>query len=338
MQSVTQYRGRFAPSPTGPLHFGSLIAAVGGYLDAKHHQGQWLVRMEDLDTPRTVKGAADNILRTLEAFGLYWDEEVLYQSQRTDAYEEALRKLQQSGAVYPCACTRKEIADSVLHGIEGQIYPGTCRNGIPAGREGRAWRVRTDIPPSVRPDPSAKLRTKGLVEGYSGHIDRLRTGFDDLGPNGLKIEFTDALQGHITQYLESKIGDFVVKRADGLFAYQLAVVVDDAFQCITHVVRGSDLLSSTPRQIYLQRLLGLTIPAYMHLPVAVNTQGEKLSKQTLAAPVDAHNVSGTLWHALEFLHQEPPAELASCKQKEILEWAIARWNRDKLKGITTTTV
>ncbi|MEO8332956.1 MAG: glutamate--tRNA ligase family protein [Gallionella sp.] len=148
MLSSTQYRGRFAPSPTGPLHFGSLVAAIGSYLEAKKHKGIWLVRMEDLDTPRTMPGAADDILRTLEAFGLQWDEAVMYQSQRTAAYDKALHELQRSGMVYPCACTRKEIADSALHGIEGAIYPGTCRNGIPASKQARAWRVRTDIPPS----------------------------------------------------------------------------------------------------------------------------------------------------------------------------------------------
>jgi glutamyl-Q tRNA(Asp) synthetase len=313
----SEYRGRFAPSPTGPLHFGSLIAAVGSYLDSKCHQGKWLVRIEDLDMPRTVKGAADDILYTLEAFGLHWDEAVLYQSQRTTVYEEVLQKLQAIGAVYPCACTRKEIADSALHGIEGQIYPGTCRNGIPAGREGRAWRVRT---------------------GRNSSRHSRLCGNDGILSDGGIIQFDDALQGLVTQHLENEIGDFVVKRADGLFAYQLAVVVDDAFQGITHVVRGSDLLSSTPRQIYLQRLMRLTTPAYMHLPVAVNAQGEKLSKQTLAAPVDAHNASSTLWRALEFLRQEPPTELTPYKQKEILEWAIARWDRGNLKGITTTAV
>jgi len=302
MTSSTNYRGRFAPSPTGPLHFGSLVAAIGSYLDAKHHQGRWLVRMEDLDTPRTVEGSADTILRTLEAFGLQWDEMVLYQSQRIAAYEEALQKLHAIGAVYPCACTRKEIADSALHGIEGPIYPGTCRDGVPAGREGRAWRVRTDINPSP-------LAGEGVAQ------------------------FNDTLQGLIAQHLENEIGDFVVKRADGLFAYQLAVVVDDAFQDITHVVRGADLLSSAPRQIYLQHLLGLPTPAYMHLPVAVNAQGEKLSKQTLAAPVDVRDVSNTLWRALKFLRQETPAELASCKAEEILDWAIAHWDKDKLKEV-----
>jgi glutamyl-Q tRNA(Asp) synthetase len=312
------YRGRFAPSPTGPLHFGSLVAAVGSYLDAKHHRGTWLVRMEDLDTPRCVPGAAEDILRTLEAFGLHGDEPVIYQSQRTTAYEEALRQLQAIGAVYPCCCTRKEIADSALNGIEGPVYPGTCRNGIPAGREGRAWRVRTNITTSVRPE---------LVEG--------QVGFDRLSPNGLRVEFPDALQGHITQHLETEIGDFVVKRADGLFAYQLAVVVDDAFQCITHIVRGADLLASTPRQIYLQRLLGFTTSVYMHFPVAINEAGEKLSKQTLAAPVDASHPVETLLRVLKFLQQPPPAGLADYDVKAVLDWAISNWDATKMRGLRT---
>ncbi|MDD5300758.1 MAG: tRNA glutamyl-Q(34) synthetase GluQRS [Gallionella sp.] len=291
--SSTHYRGRFAPSPTGPLHFGSLAAAVGSYLDAKHHNGTWLVRIEDLDVPRCVPGAADDILHTLEAFGLRWDEAVIYQSQRTAAYEEALQQLQALGMVYPCACTRKEIADSALHGIDGQIYPGTCRNGVPPGREGRAWRVRT-----------------------GDHA----VGFDD------------ALQGHISQCLESEIGDFVVKRADGLFAYQLAVVVDDAFQGITDVVRGADLLCSTPRQIYLQHLLGFPTPAYLHLPIAVNAQGEKLSKQTLAQPVGTHHAAAALFDVLVFLHQQPPAELRSGNVEQILDWAIANWHPEALRN------
>lgn len=290
----SDYRGRFAPSPTGPLHFGSLAAAVGSYLEAKQHHGIWLVRMEDLDTPRIMPGAADGILRTLERFGLHWDEEVIYQSQRTAAYDAALQHLQTIGMVYPCSCTRKEIADSALHGIDGQIYPGTCRNGLPAGREGRAWRVRTD---------------------------------------NQAIEFIDALQGRISQHLEDEIGDFVVKRADGLFAYQLAVVVDDAFQGITHIVRGADLLASTPRQIHLQHLLGHPVPHYMHLPIAVNKQGEKLSKQTLAAPVNDSNPAPTLLHALRFLKQHPPAELAGNGVDEILRWAVTHWNNTPLKHI-----
>jgi glutamyl-Q tRNA(Asp) synthetase len=292
--SDSGYRGRFAPSPTGPLHFGSLVAAVGSYLDAKYHLGTWLVRMEDLDTPRCVTGAAENILRTLDAFGLHSDEPVLYQSQRTAAYEDALRKLQSNDAAYPCCCTRKEIADSALNGVEGPVYPGTCRNGIPVGREGRAWRVRT---------------------------------------NNEAVEFDDVLQGCCTQYLENEIGDFVVKRADGLFAYQLAVVVDDAFQCITHIVRGADLLDSTPRQIYLQHLLGLRIPQYLHLPVAVNESGEKLSKQTLAAPVDETHPAPTLLRVLNFLKQQPPTTMAGSSVETVLEWAIQNWHPERLIGI-----
>lgn len=290
------YRGRFAPSPTGPLHFGSLVAAVGSFLDAKHHHGTWLIRMEDLDTPRCVSGAADDILRTLEAFGLHSSEPILYQSQRTPAYEEALHKLQADAAVYPCCCTRKEIADSALHGLEGPVYPGTCRNGIPEGREGRAWRVRTNNDP---------------------------------------VGFGDALQGHLVQHLESEIGDFVVRRADGLFSYQLAVVVDDAFQGITHIVRGADLLDSTPRQIYLQRLLGLLNPQYLHLPIAVNESREKLSKQTLAAPVDETHPVATLLRVLNFLQQQPPADLLEANVETVLEWAIQNWHPERLIEIRT---
>lgn len=289
------YRGRFAPSPTGPLHFGSLVAAVGSYLDAKKHNGTWLVRIEDLDTPRCVSGAADDILRTLDAFGLHSDEPVICQSRRTAAYEEALRQLKDSGAAYPCCCTRKEIADSALHGIEGPVYPGTCRHGIPPGREGRAWRVRTDNEP---------------------------------------VEFDDELQGRIVQHIESEIGDFVVKRADGLFAYQLAVVVDDAFQNITHIVRGADLMHSTARQIHLQRLLGLPTPHYQHLPVAVNAAGEKLSKQTLAPAVTTDRIVATLISVLDFLRQQPPAELRKGSIEEVLQWAVENWQPKVLTGLT----
>jgi len=306
MTFSSNYRGRFAPSPTGPLHFGSLAAAVGSYLDARHHNGTWLVRMEDLDTPRCVAGAADDILRTLEAFGLHWDGEIIYQSRRSAAYGEALHELQAAGAAYPCGCTRREIADSALHGIDGPVYPDTCRNGVPAGREGRAWRVRTDLFPSP-------------------------LGGEGAGERG-RIEFDDVLQGHIAQHLETEIGDFVVKRADGLFAYQLAVVVDDAFQRITHIVRGADLLHSTPRQIYLQRLLRFTTPAYMHLPIAVNAQGEKLSKQTLAPAVATDDAVAMLIAVLEFLRQQPPVELRQGRVEEVLEWAIANWQPERLKG------
>ena len=291
----SDYRGRFAPSPTGPLHFGSLVAAVGSYLDARHHHGKWLVRIEDLDTPRTVTGAAEEILDMLQACGLHWDEDIIYQSRRTTAYEEAFHRLKQAGAVYPCACSRREIADSALHHGNELVYPGTCRNGIAQGKVARAWRVRVD-------DAS--------------------------------ISFNDRMQGSISQDLATGVGDFVVSRADAQFAYQLAVVVDDAAQGITDVVRGADLLYSTPRQIYLQHLLGLNTPAYMHLPVAVNVQGEKLSKQTLALPVVKTNASSTLFDALVFLRQQPPAELKLGKAEQILAWAIAHWQPDRLMRCT----
>ena len=287
-------RGRFAPSPTGSLHFGSLVAAVGSYLDAKHHNGIWLVRIEDLDTPRTVEGAADDILKTLEAYGLHWDETIIYQSQRTAAYQAAFEQLRTGNLLYPCACSRKEIADSALHHGDELVYPGTCRNGLPQGKTARAWRVRVD---------------------------------------GARIEFTDGLQGNIAQNLASEIGDFVVLRADGLFAYQLAVVVDDAAQDITHVVRGADLLTSTTRQIYLQQLLGLNTPDYTHLPIAVNVQGEKLSKQTLATPVNTKNPVATLLRALTFLQQEPPAELYGYDLNSVLDWAVAHWDKGRMNGV-----
>jgi glutamyl-Q tRNA(Asp) synthetase len=279
------YRGRFAPSPTGPLHFGSLVAAVGSFLEARAHGGEWLVRMEDLDPPREQPGAAELILKTLEAFGFEWDGAVVYQSHRGDAYESALNQLQESGLLYPCACTRKEIADSALAGIEGPVYPGTCRNGL-HGRKARAWRVRTDMQ---------------------------ATSFDD------------AIQGRQSQVLERDIGDFVLKRADGLYAYQLAVVVDDAAQGITHIVRGADLLDSTPRQIGLQRLLGLPTPHYAHLPVATNAAGEKLSKQTLAIPLNSANPVPELWRALAFLGQFPAAQLQQAGLRELWQWAQHHW-------------
>lgn len=291
---LTHYRGRFAPSPTGPLHFGSLVAAVGSFLEARSRGGDWLVRMEDLDLPRTVPGAADDILRTLDAFGLHWDGEVMVQSARNEAYHAALAELEKLGAVYPCACTRKEIADSAISGIDGPVYPGICRAGLPEGRVPRAMRVHTD----------ATL-----------------------------VSFDDALQGRISQILEMEVGDFVVRRADGLFAYQLAVVVDDAEQAITHVVRGADLLDSTPRQIYLQKLLNLPTPAYLHLPVAVNERGEKLSKQTLAPAVNVANSVAQLCEVLAFLNQAPPEELKDADLDDFWKWAIAHWRADKLPAV-----
>lgn len=285
------YRGRFAPSPTGPLHFGSLIAAVGSYLDARACGGKWLLRIEDADTPRNVAGAADDILRTLEAFGFEWDEEVLWQSRRLEAYAAALATLQHSSDVYACGCSRREIADSTTRqAIDGgKVYPGTCRAGLSAGSPTRAWRMR---------------------------VDDSTTAFEDQ------------LQGRICQQLESEVGDFILLRADGQYAYQLTVVVDDAAQGITHVVRGADLIASTPRQIWLQQKLHLPTPRYAHLPVAANAAGEKLSKQTLAQALDSRHPSVELALALEFLGQEQAPESSRLPLPELWCWALSHWRFD----------
>jgi glutamyl-Q tRNA(Asp) synthetase len=292
------YRGRFAPSPTGPLHFGSLLAAAGSWLDARAHGGSWLLRIEDLDPPREPPGAAAEILRALEAFGLWWDGEVLYQSQRREAYEEALIALAADGWAYPCACSRKEIEDvNEGFGRPGERrYPGTCRDAPP--------------PPGDR-GPTAV---------------RVRTGPEQLG-------FTDRAQGDFSQILEQEIGDFVIRRREGFIAYQLAVVVDDAYQRITDVVRGSDLLDSTPRQLWLQRLLRLASPRYLHLPVVVQPDGQKLSKQTGAAAVDSSDAARLSWRVLEALRQAPPRELLGARPAEIWHWAMAHWQPQQLSGV-----
>jgi glutamyl-Q tRNA(Asp) synthetase len=288
LPAVPRYRGRFAPSPTGPLHFGSLVAAVGSYLDARTQGGEWLLRMEDVDTPRNVPGAAEQILATLEAFGFAWDGPVLWQSQRAAAYEAVLAALRRSGRAYPCACSRKEIADSATRpAVDGGLaYPGTCRAGLPPGRAERAWRLR-------------------VAAGETTFVDRL--------------------QGRLAQLLEHDVGDFVLRRADGLFAYQLAVVVDDAAQGITDIVRGADLLASTPRQIWLQQCLGYPTPRYAHLPVAANAAGEKLSKQTLAPALAAGEAAAELVRALRFLGQPVPAELGRGRPADVWAWAYAHW-------------
>jgi len=280
------YRGRFAPSPTGPLHFGSLIAAVGSFLEARTQGGEWHLRMEDVDAPRCSMAAADAILRALEAFGFAWDGEVVWQSRRTDAYRAVFEGLQAAGRIFPCACTRKELADSALTADGAMLYPGTCRAGLPPGKTARSWRVRVDA---------------------------------------ASVTFDDAIQGRITSDLARDAGDFIVLRADGLFAYQLAVVFDDAAAGMTHVVRGADLLTSTPRQIFLQQCLGLPTPAYAHLPVAINATGEKLSKQTLAAPLDMLRPAPALFAALVFLGQQPPDELAQADCATVWHWAKTHW-------------
>jgi glutamyl-Q tRNA(Asp) synthetase len=309
---MSQYRGRFAPSPTGPLHLGSLVAALGSFLDARSRQGEWLLRIEDIDTPRVMAGAADDILRTLDAFGLHWDEAVVFQSARLPEYQNAFQQLQNSGLLYPCSCTRKEISDSALHTGEEVVYPGTCRTGLRNGKAPRAWRIRTNL----------------SAQSPNGANCALSSG---------NIEFHDRLQGHFLQNLEREFGDFVVLRADGLFAYQLAVVVDDAAQQINQIVRGADLLGSTTRQIYLQRVLGLPTPEYMHLPVIVNRNGEKLSKQTLARPVERHDASATLFALLRLLRQQPPAELKGASVEQILHWAIEYWNPKALLNCAKLT-
>jgi glutamyl-Q tRNA(Asp) synthetase len=281
------YVGRFAPSPTGSLHFGSLVAAVASFCEAKVHNGRWLLRIEDLDKPRETKGATDTILRQLEAFEFEWDGEVIYQSQRNHLYEEILNQLKNKQLVYPCTCTRKEIVDSSpLLGIDGVIYPQTCLNNHLKPHAASAWRIKT---------------------------------------NNVEINFDDAIQGNIKQNLCQQVGDFILKRADGLYAYQLAVVADDAAHNITHIVRGADLLDSTPRQIYLQKLLGYATPQYAHVPVASNTAGEKLSKQTLAKPIDVNTANHLLYDALCFLGQHPPATIKNATLNEMWCWALAHW-------------
>ncbi|MDR1228366.1 MAG: tRNA glutamyl-Q(34) synthetase GluQRS [Azoarcus sp.] len=290
MNATAPYIGRFAPSPSGPLHFGSLAAALGSALEARQRRGAWLLRIEDVDTPRIAPGATDAILATLERHGFEWDGEVMRQSRRIDAYAAALARLKAGGHVFPCACTRREMADSALARDGSRRYPGACRDGLPAGRAPRAWRVR--------------------AEGA--------------------IHFADAIQGPQEEDLARDIGDYVVFRADGQFAYQLAVVVDDAAQGVTHIVRGADLLGSTTRQIHLQHLLGLPVPAYAHLPVATNAAGEKLSKQTLARPVDDAPPARTLAAALAFLGQRPPAALAGASLVEVWTWALAHWRIERV--------
>jgi glutamyl-Q tRNA(Asp) synthetase len=292
--------GRFAPSPTGPLHFGSLVSAVGSYLDSKHQHGRWLIRIEDLDAPRCHTHWANEIISTLADFGLQSDEVILYQQTRNAAYANALNRLQTLGLVYACNCSRKEIADSGITGNDSLIYSGNCRYKTTSYEHisHHAWRVMSD-----------KV-----------------------------IQFTDQIQGEITQNLKKDVGDFVLRRADGLFAYQLAVVIDDAFQQVSHVVRGADLLDSTPRQIYLQQLLGLPTPHYLHLPIAVNAAGEKLSKQTLAAPIDRHHPAKMLVQVLDFLKQSPPVSLKNSSVECVLAWAIAHWNIEPLRGIKKIAV
>lgn len=277
--------GRYAPSPSGPLHFGSLLAAVASFVHARSRGTRWVLRMDDIDRGREVPGAADAILRTLEAFGLIWDGPVLYQSRRTAAYQAALERLRESGRVFDCGCTRRE-AQTGPAGIEGPVYPGTCRGGLPTGRSPRSVRFR-------------------ITETH--------------------LKFDDGIQGDVAQNPAADVGDFVVRRADGQFAYQLAVVADDAAQGVTEVVRGADLLTSTPRQILLQQALGLPTPAYWHVPLITHADGRKFSKSEGAAALDPARPVPALLAALELLGQSPPAELAAEPVDTVLGWATANW-------------
>lgn len=284
-----KYIGRFAPSPTGPLHFGTLLAAVASFLQARANRGQWLVRIEDVDTARCIKRMDTLMLKTLEHFGLHWDGEVMYQTQRTHAYEEALDTLRREQLVFPCSCSRKQLAAQT--GEWSPVYPGTCR-------------LNTD---------------------WSSNDVAIRT----IVPDEI-ISFSDRLYGSQQQNLARDVGDFVIKRRDQLFAYQLAVVVDDAQQNITEVVRGSDLLDSTARQIFLQRALGYAQPSYFHLPLVLDTDDNKLSKSSGAYPVENNNPPATIIRLLEFLGQDVSAELADASLDELWQYAITHWDPDRI--------
>ncbi len=283
--------GRFAPSPTGPLHFGSVVAAVASYLQAKSQYGKWLVRIDDIDPPREQSGACASILKTLEFLGLHWDGEVLFQRHRQDAYQEALDLLFDKKLIYRCICSRKQ--------LQGNAYPGTCRLKEHSSEQQHALRIITNQTP---------------------------------------VNFNDGIQGHLQQNLETDIGDFIVRRADDLIAYHIAVVVDDAWQGITEIVRGADLLDVTPRQIYLQRILNYPTPAYAHIPAAVDADGKKLSKQHHAQPVDDIQPAFTLFSALNFLGQQPDEGLLQGNVEEIIQWGVKHWSMEKIPEQSTIEI
>ncbi|HGH6394413.1 TPA: tRNA glutamyl-Q(34) synthetase GluQRS [Neisseria meningitidis] len=293
------YTGRFAPSPTGLLHIGSLLTAAASYADARSNGGKWLVRMEDLDPPREMPGAASHILHTLEAFGFEWDGEVAYQSRRYALYEETLCRLKTAGLVYPCHCSRKDWQAGARRGADGFVYNGRCRHPgqrpAPQGKQ-PAWRIR--VPDRV-------------------------------------IGFSDGIVGGYAQNLAGDIGDFVLLRADGYWAYQLAVVADDAEQSVTHIVRGQDLLVSTPRQIYLQQCLGVPTPQYAHLPLLTNAQGQKWSKQTLAPALDLNRREQLLRQVFRYL--KLPEAPETDRPAELLDWAVAHWDMGKVPKHAITT-
>ncbi|WP_312592564.1 tRNA glutamyl-Q(34) synthetase GluQRS [Stutzerimonas nitrititolerans] len=283
------YIGRFAPTPSGHLHFGSLIAALASYLDARAVGGRWLLRMEDLDPPREMPGAQAAIVESLQRFGFEWDGEMQRQSDRHDAYEEVIERLLRAGLAYPCVCSRKQ-----LEAYPG-AYPGFCRDAN-----------------QPKEDAAIRLRVPNLEYG-----------------------FTDRVQGEYRQHLGRDVGDFVIRRRDGLFAYQLAVVLDDAWQGVTDVVRGADLLDSTPRQLYLQELLGLPQPRYLHVPLIIQPDGHKLGKRYRSPPLQPAEATPLLLRALRALGQPTAAELSDALPGEVLAWAIPRWDADRIPRTRT---
>ena len=286
--------GRFAPSPTGPLHFGSLVCALASYLDIKTRGGSWLVRIEDIDPPREVAGASDQILRQLEAHGLCWNGRVLYQSTRLQAYQDILAELQNKELAYHCECTRKRLVDL------GGVYDNRCRH-------------------------------RSLSS--SGNNTRLK-----LGVEASLVDFNDLLVGNLSTDLSMVSSDFIIKRRDGLFSYQLAVTVDDQFQGITHIMRGTDLLDSTAKQIYLQRCLRYRQPTYAHLPLVTNTEGQKLSKQTQAPSLASNREVYNCWKALYWLQQSPPKDLLDCTLDDLYRWALKNWDLNKLSKARSAPV
>lgn len=292
MYSQPSYRGRFAPSPTGPLHFGSLIAAMGSYLQAKHQNGEWFVRIDDIDPPRELKGAADEILKTLEAFGFEWDQSVLYQSSRRKRYQEAVEHLIKQQLAYPCSCSRTSILQRTGQTKGEIIYPGFCRNG--------------SIDKQAK---ESELSTRLICN-------------DEI------IRFNDTIQGKQSINLTKQVGDIIIRRRDQLFSYQLASGIDDAEQDITEVVRGADLLSCTPSHLHVQNLLNLPSPQYCHLPIALNNAGQKLSKQNHATAIFAKDSTELLYKTLKFLGQMPPIHLMKANQEDIWNWAKTHWQLD----------
>jgi glutamyl-Q tRNA(Asp) synthetase len=284
------YIGRFAPSPSGPLHFGSLLAAIASYLQARTARGKWLVRIEDIDPPREQPGADQQIVDALEAYGFQWHGPILYQSRNTARHRELLENLLETGLAYPCSCSRRDLADA-RRGPLGAIYPGTCRDGC----QGNEYAIRI-------------------------RVDDQSVAFDDL------------LQGPLEQDLEIVSGDFVIRRRDGLIAYHLAVVADDADEKISEVVRGIDLLDSTPRQIYLQQQLGFRTPDYLHIPVVNNRQGQKLSKLTGAQAIPTEYPERILFAGLAALGQSPPQNLYAATLVDIWSWAEENWRVDVMRG------